>query len=172
MDPSSPLFWLLAGLAALVAVGPLARLALAALLGPARGHASLARVTGEAMLAPAAAGAWRDPETIERTARSLEAEGFARAGDYSIVGVPGARVRLLIHEGRGWSAAIHEHADTGIWFDLVRIHADGTGVTWTTSPPDGLEDRPGHPIHRVMGAHPGELFLRACREAVVDKRAA
>jgi hypothetical protein len=165
MDPSSPLFWLLAGLLALVAVEPLARFALAALLGPAIGRAVLARQPDEITLAPVAPDEWHDPDTIERTARSLAAEGFAPAGDYAIVELPGVRVRLLAHEGRGWFAAIHEHAEAGIWFDLVQFHADGTSVTWTTSSPTGLEDRPGHAIHRVMGAHPAELFLRACREA-------
>jgi hypothetical protein len=168
MDPSSPLFWLLAGLVALVVLGPLARFAVATLLGPAIGRAVLARQPDAITLAPAAPDPWRDPETIERTSRSLEAEGFAPAGDYSIVELPGARVRLLAHEGRGWFAAIHEHAEAGTWFDLVQVHADGTSVTWTTSSPTGLEDRPGHPIHRVMGAHPAELFLRACREAAVS----
>jgi hypothetical protein len=165
MDPSSPLFWLLAGLVALVAAGPLARLALAALLGPAIGRAALAQQPEEITLAPAAPDDWRDRDTIERTGLSLEAEGFALAGDFAIPEMPGARVRLLAHEGRGWFAAIHEHVQTGVWFDLVHRHSDGTTVTWTTSPPSGLEDRPGHPIHRVIGAHPAELFLRACREA-------
>lgn len=79
--------------------------------------------------------------------------------------MPGVRVRLLAHEGRGWHAAIYEHPRAGIWYDLVHAWIDGTGVTWTTSPPNGFEDRPGHPTHRVSGAHPGELFLRACRKA-------
>lgn len=161
----SPLFWLLAGLVALVAVGPLARRALAVVLGPAIGRAALEQQPDAITLEPARPDEWHDLETIERTTGPLELAGFAAAGDYSIAEMPGARVRLLAHEGRGWFAAIHEHAQAGTWFDLVRVHDEGTSVTWTTSPPTGLEDRPGHPIHRVIGAHPGELFLRACREA-------
>jgi len=165
MSPSSPLFWMLAGLVALVALGPLVRFTLAAVLGPAIGRAALAAQPDTITLTSADADRWRDLETIERTARPLEGEGFVAAGDFRVVELQGVHVRLLAHEGRGWYAAIYEHPQAGIWFDLVRFWSDGTSVTWTTSSPTGLEDQPGHPTHRVAGAHPAELFLRACREA-------
>ena len=169
MSPSSPLFWMLVGLVAMIALGPLVRFALAAILGRAIGRDALAAQPDAITLAVASADEWRDLETIERTALPLEAEGFVAAGDFAVVELPGVRVRLLAHEGRGWYAAIYEHQQAGIWFDLFHSWVDGTGVTWTTSPPTGLEDRPGHPAHRVSGAHPGELFLRACREATAAR---
>ena len=167
MSPSSPLLWMVAGFAAILLVGPLVRLGLAALLAPAIGRAAPDAAPDAITLEPASGDGWRDAETIDRTGASLEAEGFAAVGDYAIAELPRVRVRLLVHEGRDWVAAIHEHPHAGIWCDLVRRHVDGTSVTWTTAPATGLEDRPGHPIFRVPGAHPGELFLRACREAML-----
>lgn len=155
--------WAVAGLGLLLFGGRLSRLAIAAIFAPVIGRDALARQPDTIRLGPLGPDAWRDPESAEGATRLLVERGFAPAGDFGIEEMPGVHVRLLAHEPEGWYAALYEHPVAGTWFDLVRRGESGGSETWTTAPPTGLDERPGHPVHRVPGAHPGELFERARR---------
>ena len=159
------LLWMAAALLVLLIGGRLVRVALALVLGPAIGRTALAQQPDTIHLAPLPPDAWRDAATVECTTALLVARGFTPAGDHAIPELPGVHVRLLAHEPAAFLAAIYEHPIAGQWFDLVHRGEDGSSATWTTAPPTGLDDRPGHPTTRVPGAHPGELFDRARREA-------
>jgi hypothetical protein len=167
MDPISIALWVLAGSFVLLAGTRFLPDLLAGVLAPWIRRDALARLPDTIRLVPLEPVNWRDGASAEGATRLLVERGFAPAGDFAIEEIPGMHVRLLAHESERWYAVQSEHPLAGGWFDLVRRFDAETSVTWTTAPPTGLEERPGHPIHRVPGAHPGELFDRARRESPV-----
>jgi hypothetical protein len=165
MDPISIALWVLAGSFVLLARTRLLPDLLGLALAPWIRRVALARQPDTIRLVPLDLGDWHDEASAEGATRLLVERGFTPAGDFAIEEIPGMHLRLLAHESERWYAVQYEHPLAGGWFDLVRRFEAGTSVTWTTAPPTGLEERPGHPIHRVPGAHPGELFDRARRES-------
>lgn len=167
MDAISIGLWALGGLGLLLLGGRAVRMAVGALVGPLIGGEALARQPDTIHLVAIDGESWRDAASADAATRLLVERGFALAGDFAVEEMPGVHVRLLAHEAEGWYAALCEHPLAGSWFDLVRRTESGESVTWTSAPPTGLDDRPGHPTHRVPGAHPGELFERARRDRPV-----
>jgi hypothetical protein len=158
---SIPWFWLIGALAVIVCARPLSRLLIAGVFGPAVGKMALAAQPDTIHLEPAPPDAWRDAANARQVATALGALGFAEAGTFRIPELPGFTLLLLAHGGEGMYAAVYEHPQAGSWFEYFLKFDDGTSATFTTCKPTGLDDRPGHPIHRSVGADPRSLFEQA-----------
>jgi hypothetical protein len=100
----------------------------------------------------------------KRLAEELEREGFSDAGTFAVREMPGVLVRLLAHEEDCLWAAAYQHPVAGSWIDVVERRVDGGSTTWTTSPPTGLDQRPGHRQLHEPGASAAALVARARAE--------
>ena len=155
-------WWWIAGAAVLfVLARPLSRLVVATVFGKAVGAAALAKQPDTIELQPASPDAWRDAENARRVCDALGALGFEAAGTFQVAELPGVTLSLLAHAGESMYAAVYEHRIAGSWFELFLRCQDGTTATFTTLKPTGLEDRPGHPVVRLVGADPRSLFEKA-----------
>jgi hypothetical protein len=160
MDASN--WWWIGGAVALwIFARPLSRLLVAGAVGKEVGAAALAKQPDTIHLEPATADAWRDAENQRRTAAALAALGFETAGTFRIPELPGVTLELMAHPGESTYAAVYEHPVAGAWFELFMRCHDGATATFTTLPPTGLDDRPGHVIVRAVGADPRTLFEKA-----------
>jgi hypothetical protein len=123
--------------------------------------AALAKQPDTIHLEPASADAWRDAENQRRTASALAALGFETAGTFRIPELPGVTLELMAHPRESTYAAVYEQPFAGAWFELFMRCQDGSTATFTTLPPTGLDDRPGHPVVRAISANPETLFEKA-----------
>lgn len=153
----SILFWVIA-LVAVTVLSPLFRVLIALVAGKKIGAAALARQPDRIDLTRTAPTAWKNNAATGAIAAVLTSRGFEDAGVYTIPEMPGILVQLLAHSGEGVYAAIYEHAQAGVWFDLVSRFQDGTSVTYTTSPATGLKPRPGHPSVNMRGSETGAVL--------------
>jgi hypothetical protein len=165
----------LLGLATLVAVLLLKR-ALARWFAPVLGvwiGRAFGRTIGRIALAgqpdtlhldPVSADSWSDFETATDLARPLAQQGFASAGTYRIEEMPGVIVQLLAHREQRLYAAVYEHPQAGHWIDVVARYEDGTGATFTTAKPSGLDPHPGHLLVNAPGLAPRALLDRVLFE--------
>ncbi len=135
--------------------------AVSRIFGRALGADALARQPDEIHLTSAGAEAWKDGAAARAIAAPLLEHGFQDGGSYKIQEMP-VTVRLFAHPGDCLYAAIYEHPQVGVWFDIVTRLANGESITFTTSRPSGLDQRPGHPTVHVPGAAPLTLLSRAC----------
>ena len=167
-------WWMVAAFAVLVflCAGPALRLVVAAVFGRQVASAALAQQPDTIHLVPAAASAWQDSENADRVGDAILALGFEDAGTFTIPELPGVTVRLLAHVASSTYAAIYQHARAGSWFEFFQRNTDGTGATFTSLPPTGLSDRPGHPVIRMPGADPASLFERVRRNRPAGAREA
>jgi hypothetical protein len=146
------LFWV-GALVVVTLLSPVLLRALVVLVAGRRiGAAVLARQPDDIRLERAAATAWKNGAAPGAIAAVLTSRGFEDAGVYTVPEMPGILVQLLAHPGEGVYAAIYEHAQVGIWFDLVARFQDGTSLTYTTSPATALKPRHGHPIVNLRGS--------------------
>ena len=158
---ASPWWWVVGAVALWILARPLSRLLIASALGKQVGATALAQQPDTIHLEPAPAEAWRDAENARRVTTAIQALGFETAGTFRILELPGVTVELLAHPGESMYAAVYEHPQAGAWFEYFVRCQDGTSVTFTTLPPTGLDDRPGHPLVRAVGADPRSLFEKA-----------
>lgn len=107
---------------------------------------------------------WADPESLGRLAEPLERAGFEDAGIFAVDEMPGLHVRLLAHRRESLYAALYEHPQAGTWADIVARYEDGGELTFTTSQPTGLDDRPGHRTVNAPGFSTDALLARARSE--------
>ena len=154
-------WWILGAAALWIVARPLSRLVIAGALGKQVGATALAQQPETIHLEPASAEAWRDAENARKVAGAITTLGFETAGTFRIPELPGVTVELLAHPGESMYAAVYEHPQAGAWFEYFVRCQDGTSVTFTTLPPTGLDDRPGHPLVRAVGADPRSLFEKA-----------
>jgi hypothetical protein len=152
---------ILGALAVFMFAGPLLRFASAAVLGRQIADQALAKQPDAIHLEPASPGAWQDPDNARQVTDAIRALGFEAAGTFTIPELPEVTLALLAHPSARLYAAIYQHTRAGAWFEFFRRNADGTGATFTTLPPNGLSDRPGHPVVRAPGSDPRALFERA-----------
>lgn len=160
----TPLWIWVAGLLAVVVAFRLIRPTLAFVLAPGIAQNALAAQPDNIHLDPAADSVWRDEARLERLVAELATLGFADAGGYLVREMPGVRLRLLANAAESTLAAVYEHDQAGGWFDFACRFTDGTSATWTTSRPSGLDPRPGHPVHHLVGAPPETLWRAVRRE--------
>jgi hypothetical protein len=78
--------------------------------------------------------------------------------------MPGAFVRFLVAPPDSLCCAIYEHPKIGVWFDLYSRYEDGTGVTYSTVKPTGLERQPGNITVNAPGSTADELYHRILKE--------
>lgn len=88
--------------------------------------------------------AWRDQNAIEALTAPLVSRGFQKAGCYAIDEMSEVAVCFLIQPEERVVACVCEHQRAGSWVDLVCSHREGTGITYSTLRPTGLETRPGN----------------------------
>ena len=139
---------------------PLLRLAFTGLVAGRVARKVLAGQPDAIHLVPAGPDAWTDAAYVERCASALHAEGFVDAGTFTVRELPGFVVRLLASAKESLTAAVYEHPKAGHWCELFYSTDDGMSATFTTSPPTGLAERPGHPVTRLAGGDtPGLLAL-------------
>jgi hypothetical protein len=102
---------------------------------------------------------WNDHAAVDRIVRSLTAAGFEDAGDFAILEVPDFRLRALSHPEKSVYAAICEHPDIGIWFELVSRYEDGSMQTYTTGKEKGIDHPPNRFVERFEAEiNPAELY--------------
>lgn len=160
MDSST--WWWVGGAVALwIVARPLSRLLIASTMGKQIGASALAKQPDAIHLEPATPDAWRDAENTRRVSSALGTLGFETAGAYRVPELPGVTVELLAHPGESMYAAVYEHVQAGAWFEIFMRCQDGATATFTTLRPTGLDDRPDHPVIRMVGADPASLFEKA-----------
>lgn len=145
------LFWV-GALVVVTLLSPVLRVLVALVAGKQIGAAALAKQPDRIGLQRAVPTAWKNSAAPGAIAAVLSSRGFEDAGVYTVPEMPGILVQLLADSREGVYAAIYEHAQAGIWFDLVSKFQDGTSVTYTTSPATGLKPRPGHPSVNMRGS--------------------
>lgn len=137
---------------------------LAAWFGRTLGGIALARQPDQIHLDPVSADSWSDFETVSDLGRPFTQQGFESAGTFRVEEMPGVIVQLLAHPAQRLYAAIYEHPQAGHWIDVVARYEDGSGATFTTSPPSGLDARPGHLVVNAPGTAPRALLDRVLFE--------
>ncbi len=93
----------------------------------------------------------------------LSAEGFTRAGSFTIPEMGGLPLHFSVKPAEAMCAVVYEHRKAGVWMDLFTRYEDGASFTLATTKTGGaLDDRPGHPVLRAAGMEPAAavaLFL-------------
>jgi hypothetical protein len=155
----SILFWV-GALIVFSVLSPLIKYAVAALAAKQIGATALAQQPDRIHLQPGGPDSWKHPISARKIAEALGSRGFADAGVHTIPEMPGVVVQLMANVKDGLYAAVYEHPQAGIWFDLVSRYQDGTSVTYSTSLPTALKPRPGHPTVNLPGIEPLALLDR------------
>lgn len=92
---------------------------------------------------------WADAEGITRATRRFESLGYTRIGDWRVPELEGFGLRSLLHPTIGSYAVLYDHAEFGLFADLVCDLADGTHISVSCAPESGM-DRPTHaPLFRL-----------------------
>jgi hypothetical protein len=120
-------------------------------------------------LTPGTVDDWEDPEAAEALISPLVPHGFQEAGTYTIEEMDGVAVRFLIQPEQCVVAAVCEHPQAGTWIDLVSTYPDDTSVTYTTSRPTGLEQRPGHGKVNAPASSSESLYERLLQERPTER---
>jgi hypothetical protein len=129
------------------------------------GHKAVAEVPDRVHLQAVSAHSWADENAAESATEALLESGFVEAGTYRVPEMPGVTVRLLANPMESVYAAVYEHPRAGLWLDLYARYQDHTSVTFTTTRPTGLAQRPGHRVVHVPGADAMQL----CERALADR---
>lgn len=137
-------------------------------VGRAIGEHALSQQPDTIHLQKAAPNAWRNPGAVQPFTSQLAQRGFHDAGVHHVAEMPGLTLQLLVKSDEGLVAAIYEHPKAGHWLDLAARYQDGTSVTFSTSRPTGLNDRPGHPIHNHPEMDASSLY--ACAHQQMPRR--
>jgi hypothetical protein len=128
------------------------------------GEEAMARQPDQIHLTPAPGHLWKNGAAVDALAAPLVAHGFEEAGTYRIEEMAGVVVRFLAHSGERIAACIYEHPKVGTWIDLVSRYRDDRGITYTTSKPTGLDQRPGTQTVHAPGTGADALYHRMLRE--------
>jgi hypothetical protein len=128
------------------------------------GQQAMAKQPDQIHLIPRPGHAWTNGAAMETLAAPLPSLGFEDAGVYSIAEMEGTYLRLLAQSEQRVAACLYEHPKIGNWIDFVSHDRDGTGVTYTTSRPTGLEPRPGCTTVNAPDSSAEALYQRMLRE--------
>jgi len=107
---------------------------------------------------------WKDAAAIAALAQPLLAAGFSDCGAYSIDKMPGVKVRMLFQDDTAVAAHLYEHAQAGLWVELVTRYDGGSSYSASTLPATGIELPPWVKIIRSPGTPAGELYQRLLHE--------
>jgi hypothetical protein len=156
----SMLFWL-GALVVVSLLAPLLKVLIAAIGGKQIGASALSKQPDQIHLEKAAPQVWKQRSVVVAVVEGLASRGFREAGVYTIHEMPGLVVQLLACDQHGFYAAVYEHPQAGSWYELFSRFQDGTSVTYSTSRPNAIKPRPGHPTTHIPGAVPSQLMDHA-----------
>jgi hypothetical protein len=157
---SSIVFWLVL-LGLVTVLSPVLRLVIAGLFGKQIGAAALAKQPDAIHLEKRDPTAWRNAGAVRAIVGPLTARGFVDVGVHAVREMPGLLIQMLASPKDGFYAAVYEHPQAGVWFDLFSRFQDGTSITFTTARPTGLDPRPGHPSVNLTGVGPTQVLDKA-----------
>lgn len=87
---------------------------------------------------------WLRHDPAARDIAELETLGFAPAGTYTVVGIPGVQLLGLCHPQSGAFGCYYCHQSAGNFVDLCANFSDGLELTVTNAPMGGeMDTRPG-----------------------------
>ena len=86
--------------------------------------------------------------------------GFTDLGPYSVDVMPYVMLRFLANPAVSIYACVYEHAKAGVWLDLVSRYDDGSGATFTTMRPTGLDPNPRETVVHARGSSSDMLYGR------------
>lgn len=115
-------------------------------------------------LAPRPGHPWTNSAAVEALAVPLPSLGFSEAGTYGIQEMAGLFLKLLVQPDQRIAACIYEHPKVGTWIDLFSHYKDGTGLTYTTARPTGLDQRRGARTVHAPGTGTEALYQQMLRE--------
>lgn len=119
-------------------------------------------------LTPKTGVKWKDEAALQKLEDPLKASGFQQVDTYEIPQLPDMHLRLLVKPEDNVGAAVYEHPKAGIWVDLFTHYADSTTFTITSTPPHGLERRPGCTSIHSPGVNSGTMYRRMMKERPKD----
>jgi hypothetical protein len=91
--------------------------------------------------------------------------GYRPAGSFAVAEMGGLPIHFAVKPSQCAVAAVYEHPEAGVWFDLFTRYQDGTSFTFATSRKGaGLDQRPGHPTVRAPGLDAAAAHTRFLRE--------
>ena len=133
---------------------------LGGVVGRAIGSHALAQQPDTIHLEKCTTESWQDESAVQPLVSPLLQRGFHDAGVFRVREMAGLTLQLLVKSDESLVACVYEHPQAGHWVDLAARYQNGNSVTYTTSQPSGLEDRPGHPVHNAHGTDVGTLLGR------------
>jgi hypothetical protein len=157
---NSILFWL-GALVVVSLLSPVLKLVIAAVGGKAIGQDALDKQPDQIHLQRSGPQAWKNAGAAQKTADAFAARGFQDAGTYTVGEMPGLVIQLMAQSTDSFYAALYEHPQAGQWFDLVTRYQDGTSITYSTSRPTALKQRPGHHVANLPGSTPIHVLDKA-----------
>jgi hypothetical protein len=128
------------------------------------GSRAVAKQPDQIHLTPRPGHAWTNGPGVDVLAAPLSSLGFSEAGTYAIQEMAGVCVKFLVQPDQRLAACIYEHPKAGTWIDLFSHYKDGTGVTYTTARPTGLDQRPGTQTVHAPGVASEALYRQMLRE--------
>lgn len=156
-------YWV-AALAVIVLAFRLVRPLLGFILAPEISAKVMASQPSTIHLEPGDPAEWRDGARLEQVTHDFAALGFAVAGTHVVPELPQVRVRLFANPADSLFGVVYEHPARGLWYEIVCRGTDGSSITWSTLPENGLDARPGHPIRHLPRATVDSLWRTVQRE--------
>lgn len=106
-------------------------------------------------MAPTPISITLDP--VDSTSMQL-LEDASAIGAYSVRGMRGVMVHAWLANEKDCFIAYYHHPQVGNWWDVVSLYGDGTSCCFSSAPETGLQQRPGHPNHKIPAASREELL--------------
>jgi hypothetical protein len=128
------------------------------------GSRAVAKQADQIHLTPRPGHPWTNGAAVDALTAPLPALGFSEAGTYGIQEMAGLFLKLLVQSDQRIAACIYEHPKVGTWIDFFSQYKDGTGITYTTARPTGLDQRPGAKTVHAPGTGAEALYHQMCRE--------
>jgi hypothetical protein len=102
---------------------------------------------------------WIEPEKAEAIIEGLKGAEFEEIGDFELEPSP-VTMRALYHPAEAIHAAVYQHPQAGVWFDLVARYEDGEKLTYTNTPDTRFERAKNNILRFHPGASTQELLSR------------
>lgn len=117
-------------------------------------------------LRPSVSPDWEDPEAVDECCAALRGDGFSETGRYRIPEMGDLHVVAFTHPSENYVAIVYDHAEVGVFADVVALFEGGESLTVGNAPTGGeLDQRDGHPKIIDSELSPGEMVERLRRES-------
>jgi hypothetical protein len=110
---------------------------------------------------------WSHEPQIRQQAEPLITRGFQDVGVYRVDKIPDVLIRVMCQPQTSVAAHIHDHAQRGVWTEMVTRYNDGSTRSISTLPPTGL-NRPDW--FRVIQASPGTATDQIYQRYLAERR--